>query len=68
MLRNASAQEALLLSPELNSSSHQISGDFFADESFVELRFTASCEGTLGTAKIYNDGSFTFNSHMVSTL
>lgn len=69
MFRKASAQEALLLSPDnaFNSSSHQISGEFAADESFVEMRFTASCEGVFGTAKIYNDGSFTFNSHMAST-
>ena len=45
-----------------------MSGELVADESFVEMRFTASCEGVLGTAKIYNDGSFTFNSHMASTL
>lgn len=70
MPRKASAQEALLLSPELsglNSGSHQGFGELLADESFVEMRFTASCEGTFGTAKIYNDGSFTFHSHTVST-
>ena len=68
MLRGASAQEALLLSPGLNSSCNQMSGELIADESFVAMRFTASCEGVLGTAKIYNDGSFTFNSHTVSAL
>lgn len=70
MFRKASPQEALLSSPDnagLDSSSSQMFGEFIADESFVEMRFTASCEGVFGTAKIYNDGSFTFNSHMAST-
>ena len=71
MLRKPSAQEALLLSPEHsggNSSSYQHSSEFNTDESFVEMRFTATCEGALGTAKIYNDGSFTFKSHTVGML
>ena len=67
MLRETNAQEALLLNPTTSGISFgQESAEFLHDESFVEMRFTASGKGALGTAKIYNDGSFSFKSHGVS--
>ncbi len=68
MLRKKSAQEALLLSPE-NSSLHvQSSYDSTGsteDDSYVELRLTASCGGVLGRVKVLEDASFSFLPHEV---
>lgn len=68
MLRKKSAQEALLLSPD-NSSLHvQSSYDSnvsIEDDSYVELRLTASCGGVIGRVKVFEDASFSFLPHEV---
>ena len=64
-----SAHEALLSgrgSSDLHSSSYQDSTAPVEDDSYVEMRFTASCNGVLGNAKIFNDASFTFKPHEVA--
>ena len=68
MLRKKNAQEALLLSPETSSLYAQSSYDStfsVEDDSFVELRLTASCGGILGRVKIFEDASFSFSPHEV---
>ena len=68
MLRKKSAQEALLLSPESSSLNVQSSYDStgsIEDDSYVELRLTASCGGVLGRVKVFEDASFTFLPHKV---
>lgn len=68
MLRKKSAQEALLLSPESSSLNVQSSYDStgsIEDDSYVELRLTASCGGVLGRVKVFEDASFTFLPHEV---
>lgn len=68
MLTKKSAQEALLLSPESSSLYVQSSYDSTAsveDDSFVELRLTASCGGVLGRVKVFEDASFSFSPHEV---
>ncbi len=68
MLRKKSAQEALLLSPENSSlyvqSSYDSTGSI-EDDSYVELRLTASCGGVLGRVKVFEDASFSFLPHEV---
>ena len=68
MLRKKNAQEALLLSPESSSLYAQSSYDStfsVEDDSYVELRLTASCGGILGRVKIFEDASFSFSPHEV---
>ena len=68
MLRKKSAQEALLFSPENSSLYVQSSYDStvsIEDDSYVELRLTASCGGVLGRVKVFEDASFSFSPHEV---
>ncbi len=68
MLRKKSAQEALLLSPDSSSLNVQSSYDSTGsneDDSYVELRLTASCGGVLGRLKVFEDASFSFLPHEV---
>ena len=71
MLRKRSAQDALLLSPENSSLYTRSSYDSsisVEDDSYVELRLTASCGGVLGRVKIFEDASFSFSPHEVAHL
>ena len=68
MLRKRTPQDAPLLDRQGSSLGSQpgvgLSG-LNDDDSAVELRLTASCNGALGSVKIYTDASFSFSPHEV---
>lgn len=66
MLRKRTPQDAPLLDRQGSSLGSQpgvgLSG-LNDDDRAVELRLTASCNGALGSVKIYTDASFSFSPH-----